>query len=98
MHLLEAFLCCASAHLPAVAERGQAAAATTDSKINMPGTSTDSYLEEAGRIVELFFSVLFDECNGCVGEFFDDDWGADAAQGQNVEPGHSFEWVWLLHE
>ena len=30
--------------------------------------------------------------------FFDDGWGPDKAQGQNVEPGHSFEWVWLLHE
>ena len=61
-------------------------------------TAEAAYLEEATGIVDLFFSKLFDTENGCIGEFFSADWTPDAAQGENVEPGHSFEWIWLLHE
>ena len=46
----------------------------------------------------LFFAKLFDAENGCVGEFFGQNWQPDPVQGENVEAGHSFEWVWLLHE
>ncbi|NVK72699.1 phosphoheptose isomerase [Marinomonas sp. CT5] len=31
-------------------------------------------------------------------EFFCVDWSLDPEIGQQVEPGHHFEWVWLLHQ
>ena len=56
------------------------------------------YRQEAAGIVELFFAKLFDRQHACIGEFFDRAWAPDAAHGAEVEPGHSFEWVFLLHE
>lgn len=36
---------------------------------------------------------------GALREYFDDDWRpANGSAGETVEPGHHYEWVWLLHE
>ncbi len=53
----------------------------------------------ADRLVELFRRHLFDHETGTLGEFFDERWrpGSGAA-GSHREPGHHFEWVWLLGE
>lgn len=58
------------------------------------------YLEHAARVVELFRTRLFSGAHGVLLEYFAEDWGAppDAAQAGVVEPGHHFEWVWLLGE
>jgi mannose-6-phosphate isomerase len=51
------------------------------------------FLERSGRIVELLRAKLLDPVRGCLGENFGADWQpAD----DRVEPGHQFEWVWLL--
>jgi mannose-6-phosphate isomerase len=40
---------------------------------------------------------LIDAENGAVGEFFGAGWTAPASRaGRRVEPGHQFEWAWLL--
>ena len=53
---------------------------------------------EAERLRALFDAVLFDVESGTLGERFDDGWRPAAGEaGQIVEPGHHFEWVWLLH-
>ena len=40
---------------------------------------------------------LIDPENGALSEFFDADWGAPVSKARRqVEPGHQFEWAWLL--
>lgn len=57
-----------------------------------------NHLERAGELIELFETKLTAGENGLLGERFAPDWSAlpgEAARA--VEPGHQFEWVWLLH-
>ena len=62
-------------------------------------TGERAWLDRAGRIVALFRQRFFDAGTGTLGEFFTADWQpAAGTEGQIVEPGHHFEWVWLLHE
>ena len=58
------------------------------------------YLDRARTIVELFKNHLFDARHGVLLEYFAEDWSAhrDPAMADVVEPGHHFEWVWLLRE
>lgn len=51
----------------------------------------------ADEIAELALSRFIDAGSGAIREFFDADWRAlpDAAGGL-LEPGHQFEWAWLL--
>ncbi len=52
----------------------------------------------AEAMVELFKAHFFDEDSGTLGEFFTADWRpAPGRAGSLREPGHHFEWVWLLH-
>jgi mannose-6-phosphate isomerase len=55
------------------------------------------WLAEAESLVTLFRERFFDRETGTLGEFFAADWTPDAANGHIVEPGHHFEWVWLLY-
>ncbi len=36
--------------------------------------------------------------NGALIEFFTQDWQLDPKTGSNIQPGHNFEWVWLLRQ
>lgn len=58
------------------------------------------YLERASKIVQLFETRLFDATHGVLLEHFAEDWSThpDAVMADVVEPGHHFEWVWLLRE
>jgi mannose-6-phosphate isomerase len=51
----------------------------------------------AAEIVELALQRFYDPASGFIREFFDGDWklipGADA---DVAEPGHQYEWAWLL--
>lgn len=48
-------------------------------------------------IIELFERRLFDPVSGTLGEYYDERWGRVARkEGHIVEPGHHFEWYWLL--
>ena len=51
-------------------------------------------------MIDLFEARLFDARRGVLLEHFAEDWSAhpDAALADVVEPGHHFEWVWLLRE
>ena len=54
--------------------------------------------QEADALVTLFHERFYDEKSGSLGEHFDECWEPlDTPAGQIVEPGHHFEWVWLLH-
>ena len=62
-------------------------------------TGEASWLARSDELVGLFEKRLFDGASGSVAEFFGADWStAPGAPGQLREPGHQFEWVWLLHE
>lgn len=51
----------------------------------------------ADGIAELALSRFIDRRSGLLREFFDADWRpADGMPGRIVEPGHQFEWAWLL--
>ncbi len=56
-----------------------------------------AYMDLAGELAALFQEHLFDAKSGTLGEFFADDWSlASGDAGTLVEPGHHYEWVWLL--
>jgi mannose/cellobiose epimerase-like protein (N-acyl-D-glucosamine 2-epimerase family) len=62
-------------------------------------TAEKNWLRRAGRLVDLFKEKFVDRENGALIEFFAADWlPMPGAEGNLREPGHQFEWVWLLHE
>ena len=60
-------------------------------------TKQTRWLDSAGALVRLFLDRFFDPATGTLGEYFTATWAPDPARGNIVEPGHHFEWVWLLH-
>lgn len=51
------------------------------------------------RLLDLFRTRLFVEPSGTLREFFTTDWTPAAGErGELVEPGHHYEWTWLLYE
>lgn len=58
----------------------------------------DGWRGLADEIAELALARFVDTEMGVLREFFDADWNAlDDAAGGLIEPGHQFEWAWLLH-
>lgn len=58
-----------------------------------------TYLDKASELVALFCSYMQEPKLGGVVEFFSSDWTSyDEKLGDKVEPGHCFEWAWLLME
>jgi len=57
----------------------------------------DTWLELAGEIVGLALAHFIDAERGCLREFFDEEWKpVPGLHGRVLEPGHHFEWAWLL--
>ncbi|BDV37710.1 AGE family epimerase/isomerase [Methylocystis bryophila] len=54
------------------------------------------YLERAESVVRLFESRLLQWGIGALPEIFAADWSFDPAVAAYFEPGHHFEWIWLL--
>lgn len=55
------------------------------------------YLARAGEMFGLLTSRFFAPASGTLGEYFDDRLNPiPGMAGKTVEPGHHFEWVWLL--
>ncbi|HYE46159.1 MAG TPA: AGE family epimerase/isomerase [Caulobacter sp.] len=53
----------------------------------------------ADRIAQLALDRFVDPTGGFIREAFDADWNpAPGAEGRIVEPGHQFEWLWLLRQ
>jgi mannose/cellobiose epimerase-like protein (N-acyl-D-glucosamine 2-epimerase family) len=49
------------------------------------------------HLVDVFRTHLFDRHSATLGEFFSDDWSRlPGPEGEVVEPGHMFEWAWIL--
>ncbi len=61
-------------------------------------TGDTEWLTRAEPLVALCAERWIDD-SGALAEFFADDWGAwPGAEGRVREPGHQFEWVWLLDQ
>ncbi|MDE1938412.1 MAG: AGE family epimerase/isomerase [Alphaproteobacteria bacterium] len=59
-----------------------------------PGAVWDALVDE---IVELCLVKFIDPAGGFLREFFDENWQPlQGSEGHSVEPGHQFEWCWLL--
>ncbi len=58
------------------------------------------YLDRAAKLVGLFETRLLSAEHGVLLEYFTQDWGRhpDETKSLVFEPGHHFEWVWLLRE
>lgn len=59
-------------------------------------TGETRFLARAARIAERLGALMIDPTSGALCEFFDADF-RPLRDGQAAEPGHHFEWVWLLH-
>ncbi len=57
---------------------------------------SDAFIVMADEMVGLFHSHFFNKDRCILHEFFDDRLQPDPSKGDLVEPGHYFEWVWLL--
>jgi mannose-6-phosphate isomerase len=63
------------------------------------GAARLPWIALAREIVGLCLTRFVDADTGAVREYFDHDWRpACGAPGRIVEPGHQFEWAWLLLE
>ncbi len=61
-------------------------------------TGEADWLARADRIAALFRRRFFDPRTATLGEYFTRDLVlSEGARGDSVEPGHHFEWSWLLH-
>lgn len=59
-------------------------------------TGERAFLDRAQTSVELFKTVFFDPESWSVTEHFQRDWSVRTDKPARVEPGHHYEWVWLL--
>ena len=60
-------------------------------------TQDAKWLAKAGQVFSLFEQFFFNHKTHVLHEHFDTNWQlADGPLGETVEPGHMFEWVWLL--
>ncbi len=51
----------------------------------------------ADELLGLFFLHFFDAPTGTLVEYFSPNWTPHPVWGHAVEPGHLYEWIWLLH-
>ena len=60
-------------------------------------TGDKVWVDRAAAIIALVEDRLRDKVSGTIGEYFDAEWRPAAGkEGQIVEPGHQYEWAWLL--
>jgi len=52
----------------------------------------------ADELADLALTRFIDPQTGALSEFFDADWTALAGPAGLIEPGHQFEWAWLLEQ
>jgi len=60
-------------------------------------TGNAVWIERASSLMALFTDAFVDKGTGALAEYFDMAWNlAEGVPGTLREPGHQFEWVWLL--
>lgn len=70
----------------------------TEAALVLAESSGDArFLDLANELASLFETKIARAPSGVLPEFFNDDWTvADGEAGRWVEPGHQFEWAWIL--
>ena len=61
-------------------------------------TGDAEFRTRANQLVQLFVDRFYDPGSETLGEFYDEAWREIDSAPRVVEPGHHFEWTWLLHE
>lgn len=62
-------------------------------------TREKRFLDLADPIISLFEATFLDPKNGYIIEYFEDDWTPISPfEGRLFEPGHAYEWIYLLKE
>lgn len=61
-------------------------------------TQEQRYKDEIKLLLNLLKNHFFDATSNSLIEYFYQDWSVHPSLGSNIEPGHHFEWVWLLHQ
>jgi mannose/cellobiose epimerase-like protein (N-acyl-D-glucosamine 2-epimerase family) len=56
----------------------------------------DRFADLASRIVDMFADRMFDRSRGVLVETFGEGWRPLVGDDQKIEPGHLYEWSWLL--
>jgi len=65
--------------------------------VNLEATGNSEFRALADEIVDLFCNHLYDRRTGTLAEYFAEDWTrATDEAGRFTEPGHQFEWAWIL--
>ena len=65
--------------------------------VNLEASGDARFLALAHEMVTLFTNHFYDRATQTLAEYFDDDWSrASGDAGRMTEPGHQFEWAWLL--
>ncbi|MEQ1808393.1 MAG: AGE family epimerase/isomerase [Terricaulis sp.] len=65
------------------------------SHVAFEATSDKRFLEQADEVIGLLRTKFFDGVT--LGEFFTEDWAREQSEaGRTLEPGHQFEWAWIL--
>ncbi|HEY9216596.1 MAG TPA: AGE family epimerase/isomerase [Phenylobacterium sp.] len=61
-------------------------------------TGDSEFRRRADALIALFSERFYDRFSETLGEYYDEEWRGPAVTERVVEPGHHFEWTWLLHE
>jgi len=60
-------------------------------------TGEERFLALAGELIDLIDRRFCDPVTGALVEFFNEDWTpVEGPRGNIVEPGHQFEWAWII--
>jgi mannose/cellobiose epimerase-like protein (N-acyl-D-glucosamine 2-epimerase family) len=60
------------------------------------GIQFDGIENDISDLVTMLLDCFFDNETGTLTEVFSEDWTPHPNGGERIEPGHHFEWVWLL--
>lgn len=61
-------------------------------------TGQERFARAAREVANLFVTTFYDPASQTLAEYYDQDWTrAPGVRGRIVEPGHQFEWAWLLY-
>jgi mannose-6-phosphate isomerase len=70
---------------------------TFEACIAWGGVAGGAFADTADELASLCMARLIDAELGAIDEFYNEAWAPDGAGGmRRIEPGHQFEWAWLL--
>ncbi len=64
--------------------------------LNVANIGGKAWRQRMEWLLGLFQNHFYDADEGCLREFFQADWRRHESAGDRIDPGHHFEWTWLL--